>query len=298
MSKVFIGMPTYNGERYIAEAIQSILSQSFTDWKLLISDDCSLDNTEKICRNFASMNPRISYIRQEKNLGMSANFDYLLRQCDTPYFMWAAQDDIWRKDFLKTTVRILDDRPDIGVAFTGFINTDSYGRLIREYPHFPEFSGKANLFTVIRYLKSPEIMGKGNLMYALMRTNIASAVNSLYVDKLSWGADVIFAFGCIARGGVIISPDILYEKRHGGFSNLYSTKDDDPREAKKLIFRNPKNHMFPWSKFRAILRGHFDVSVNISHKFIVFIVLSVRSMRALYIYLCERNYKKFFRIIK
>lgn len=298
MAKVFIGMPAYNGERYIEEAIRSLVAQSFTDWKLVISDDCSKDRTEAICKKFVSEDNRISYVRQEKNIGMDANFAYLLKISDfqSEYFMWAAQDDIWRKDFLKTCVNILDGEKDISVAFTGMINTDSYSRLIREYPHLPDFSGKASARTVIKHLMSPEIMGRGNLMYALIRSDLAKKINSLYESKIAWGADMIFAFGIVAHGGAKIDPCVLYEKRHGGYSNPDSTKNDKPDKAEMLIFNNPKNHMFPISKFREFLKGNLDVSTGTPYKPIVLLVLSLRSIRAIFIHIKTRNFKKFFKI--
>lgn len=287
-------MPAYNGARYIKEALESLISQSFADWELLVSDDASKDETEGIVREIASRDIRIRYVRQEKNLGMDANFQYLLDQADAPYFMWAAQDDKWEKDFLKACVAILDEKKEVGVAFTGMINLDSYGRLIREYPHFPEFSGKAGPKTVIKHLMSPEIMGKGNLMYGLMRTGLARKISSYYESKIAWGADVIFAFGLVVHQGAWIDPRVLFSKRHGGYSNPDSTKDDDPKEAKMLVFKNPKNHMFPIRKYKEMLRGYLDVSRGTGYGPLIRLLVTYRSLRAIMLYLRARNYRKFF----
>lgn len=286
-------MPVYNGERFLKEAIESLINQSFTDWTMLISDDSSTDATEVIAKKFAEKDPRINFVKQPKNLGMNANFAYLLEQAHAPYFMWAAQDDVWYKDFIKECVAVLETEKKISTAFTEMINTDSYGRLIRTYPHLPKLSGKSNIKTVWKHLMSPEIMGKGNIMYGLIRTDLARRVNNLYSDKISWGGDVIFAFGLVVQGGVKVIPRVLYEKRHGGFSNSESTKDDDPKQARMLVFKNPKNHMFPIAKFKEFLKGHLTVAKGTSYKTLITICLYYRSLRALYIHLKTRNYKKF-----
>ena len=66
MAKVFIGMPAYNGERFIKEAIDSLRGQSYVDWVMLISDDASTDKTRAICEEYAKKDQRITYYRQEK----------------------------------------------------------------------------------------------------------------------------------------------------------------------------------------------------------------------------------------
>ncbi|MBU4353452.1 glycosyltransferase, partial [Candidatus Parcubacteria bacterium] len=89
MAKVFIGMPAYNGERFIGEAIESLLNQSFSDFTLFISDDASTDGTQAICENYAKKDPRIICHRQEKNIGMFPNFKFLLDRANGDFFMWA-----------------------------------------------------------------------------------------------------------------------------------------------------------------------------------------------------------------
>jgi glycosyltransferase involved in cell wall biosynthesis len=113
--KLTIGMPVFNGEKYLAEAIDSLLVQSFTDFELIISDNSSSDNTETICREYANKDYRISYIRQEKNIGPALNFAFLLNAAQGKYFMWAAQD------FVEKAIAVLDVENDCGLVFSNFI---------------------------------------------------------------------------------------------------------------------------------------------------------------------------------
>jgi len=85
---VSIGMPVYNGGKYIREALDSLLKQSFSDFELIISNNASTDGTEAICCEYADWDSRIRYVLQPENLGPAANFHYVLGEAQGKYFMW------------------------------------------------------------------------------------------------------------------------------------------------------------------------------------------------------------------
>ena len=118
--KVSIGMPVYNGEKYIREALDSLLAQTFTDFELIISDNASTDGTEAICREYAARDPRIRYVRQSENRGPTANFHFVLDEAVGEYFMWAAYDDLWGNHFLAQALGRMNS-PDVGFAFPTFV---------------------------------------------------------------------------------------------------------------------------------------------------------------------------------
>ena len=72
---VSIGLPVYNGENFVAEAIQCVLSQTFSDWELIISDNASTDRTVHICREFAAKDARIRVHQNKQNMGVCPNFN-------------------------------------------------------------------------------------------------------------------------------------------------------------------------------------------------------------------------------
>jgi glycosyltransferase involved in cell wall biosynthesis len=109
---VSIGMPVYNGEQTLRTALDSLLSQSFSDFELVISDNASSDATESICRDYAERDRRIRYVRQGKNLGATENFRYVLDEAHGEYFMWAASDDVRSPDFLELNLDYLEKHPD------------------------------------------------------------------------------------------------------------------------------------------------------------------------------------------
>lgn len=125
--RVFIGMPVYNGEKHIRETIDSILSQTFTDFQLLISDNGSTDQTGEICREYAERDERVVYYRQKENLGMAGNFNYVVQPKGADYFKWAAHDDTLEPDYLLKCIELLDSNPSLAMAHcpTNRISDDS-----------------------------------------------------------------------------------------------------------------------------------------------------------------------------
>ena len=114
--QLVIGMPVYNGGRYISETIESILNQTFSDFILLISDNASTDQTQHICQEFARKDKRISYRRQDKNLGMAGNFNYVLQPGNAPFFKWAAHDDLIRPNYLEKCIELLKKEPELAIV--------------------------------------------------------------------------------------------------------------------------------------------------------------------------------------
>lgn len=124
---VSIGMPVYNGEPFISEALDSLLAQTFTDFELIISDNASTDETEAICRNYAAKDKRIRYLKQLENRGASANFQLVLHEAVGEYFIWAAADDLQSKDFLEIQIESLKKHNEIVLITTDVQNIDELG---------------------------------------------------------------------------------------------------------------------------------------------------------------------------
>jgi len=227
--KVSIGMPVYNGEKYIRKALDSLIAQTFTDFELIISDNASIDNTENICRTYAERDSRIRYIRQRKNIGMTANFQFVLDDAVGEYFMWASHDDEWCIFFVLKCVEMLLDNPKIGMAFTNIEGIDTYSRKYREMPSFAHFSGEDSFKTIFRFLIQPEYFGKANLFHSLFKRQLLQEVNNLdfqiiHSDRIAWGVDMCFNLGVLARGGMLVNDKVCFKKR-------YERTMDNPNEV-------------------------------------------------------------------
>lgn len=120
-ARVTIGLPVYNGEKYIEEAINSVLSQTYEHFRLIISDNASTDSTAQICQNVAKKDQRIQYVRQSENIGAINNFRYVREIAETEYFLWLAFDDRLMPDFLARAVKTLDSDHGCALVFCDYI---------------------------------------------------------------------------------------------------------------------------------------------------------------------------------
>ncbi|HRK95685.1 MAG TPA: glycosyltransferase family 2 protein [Rhodospirillales bacterium] len=114
--RVSIGLPVYNGENYMAAAIEGVLNQTFSDLELIVCDDASTDRTAEICREYMARDNRIRYHRNERNRGAAPNYNNLVRMARGEYFKWIAHDDVITPDYLAKTVDALDRRPEAVLA--------------------------------------------------------------------------------------------------------------------------------------------------------------------------------------
>lgn len=122
---VTIGLPVYNGENFVAEAIRSILAQTYTNFELVISDNASTDRTEAICRELAAGDDRIRYDRAPENNGAAWNYNRVVEMAAGKYFRWLAHDDALEATTLAKSVKILEERPEVVLCFTWTQDIDS-----------------------------------------------------------------------------------------------------------------------------------------------------------------------------
>lgn len=108
--KVSVGVPVYNGGMFISNRLESILSQTLRDIEVIISDNASTDSTQAICEEYAKKDKRIRFIRQKKNLGMLWNYNFVLKEAKSDYFVWAAADDLWQPTFLEKNIDALESK--------------------------------------------------------------------------------------------------------------------------------------------------------------------------------------------
>lgn len=133
--RLSIGLPVYNGERYIKFALDSILAQTYDDFEVIISDNASTDCTMQICQEYAARDPRIKYHRNIENIGAAANFNRTFHLSKSPYFKWAASDDVLSPTFLEKCVEILDQNPDVVLSYAKANRIDSSGAVDGAYDY-------------------------------------------------------------------------------------------------------------------------------------------------------------------
>jgi glycosyltransferase involved in cell wall biosynthesis len=114
--RLSIGLPVFNGEKYLEETIKSLLGQSFVDFELIISDNASIDGTQDICQAYASRDRRIKYYRNAENIGATQNWYRVFDLSSSEYFASAAHDDLYAPDYMEKCISVLDRDSSIVVC--------------------------------------------------------------------------------------------------------------------------------------------------------------------------------------
>lgn len=131
---ISIILPVYNGERYLAESIESILNQSYQNLELIIVDDCSTDSTKSIILSYAEQDERIIYLRNDTNLKLPASLNRGFRQARGEYWTWTSDDNLYMPTAIERMAEFLDGHPDIAMVYCDMDVIDETGSVIKQLP--------------------------------------------------------------------------------------------------------------------------------------------------------------------
>ena len=109
MKLVSIVLPVYNGERYLRESIDSILCQTYSNWELIVMDDCSNDSTPEIVAEYIEKDARISYYRNEKNLRLPRNLNCGFSLAKGDFLTWTSDDNRYKPEAIQAMVEKLEE---------------------------------------------------------------------------------------------------------------------------------------------------------------------------------------------
>ena len=203
---VSVGLPVFNGENYLAEAVKSILDQTFGDFELIICDNASTDRTEEIARRFAALDKRVRYHRNATNIGGGRNQKLAVDLSRGRYVRLAAHDDLIAPTFLEECVRELENRPDAIICFSGTIVIDEDGNQVSTYQ---STRGSANRPSK-RLAELAFRVHNCDAIYGVMRTDALRRARPLgnYID-----ADKVFLSGLAMQGRFHALDRPLFYKR-------------------------------------------------------------------------------------
>jgi glycosyltransferase involved in cell wall biosynthesis len=238
-SKISIGLPVYNGEYFLEQRLNSLLGQTFSEFELIISDNASTDSTSEICKKFVERDSRITYYRQEQNMGPNWNFNFVLQKSHSPYFLWAGVNDKVSKYFLEKNYKILEIKPNV-IGSISKIEQENLNDIFynKQIDHF-----FVKLIKKLRSMKTTgcySIIGSyenkirfflkkstAKIIYGMFRTNELkkSIVKESFIGNDSATMLNILKFGDFH----IVEDDIMYEHIEGlsstgiiNMSNLYN----------------------------------------------------------------------------
>lgn len=256
---VTVGIPVYNGELYIQKAINSVLSQSHTNFELIISDNASTDSTEVICKEFARNDSRIKYVRHQINQGADFNFNFVLSEAKSKYFVWLGADDYWETTFLeKNTAKLESNNNIVGsiglVKFYGIGDfyikknlvfkiknkmkrgsNDEYEKYTHVRPVSGSYEKKASIY--LRF-------DQASFVYGLFRTEKLRN-RMVSVNMIGW--DLILILNVLKDGDLYVIDEVLL---HRFVSGVHSECSYINFYKKKIIpFRElicPGSTLFIW----------------------------------------------------
>ena len=206
---VSIGLPTYNGERYIREALDSLVAQDYPNLEILVLDNASTDGTLAIVEEYARRDGRIRLIRNPINIGAPANFNLAFRESTGPFFMWAADDDRWEPSYVSACLSVLRAAPSAVLACSRVRFVDEAGDLVELDPLLydnPDLSSP-KIGRRIRILLS---RGAWYQVYGLMRRD-SLARTRLHTN--AYGADVVLLVELALLGPFVLVPETLFQYR-------------------------------------------------------------------------------------
>lgn len=190
MSKplVTIGLAAYNGSSTIKQSIEALFRQSFRDFRLIVSDDYSVDMTFSIACRYREADSRVVCVRQPKNLGPMGNFSFLLDCAETEFFMWASQDDLWSENYLDLSVMaLLRNREACFTIPTWRCTSRSLPGIRRlGLPSLAFLESPDKHERLIEFTKLPFRSFKDNITYGVYRTRVLRECNNALREKIKY----------------------------------------------------------------------------------------------------------------
>jgi len=207
--EISIGLPVYNGARFLEQALQSLLQQSYRDLELIISDNASSDSTPEICAHYSTRDARIRYVRQRKNIGAPRNWSLVATLARGRFFKWASVNDLVSPDMLEKCVAVLRARPDAVLAYgrTCLMDEESGAKALYAGDFALDDLRPSDRFEHL--LRSLEL---NNAQSGLIKV---SALRETGLDRPYAGGDVPLMAELALRGTFVLIPDVLLFRRMG-----------------------------------------------------------------------------------
>jgi glycosyltransferase involved in cell wall biosynthesis len=229
--RVSIGVPVHDGENYLAEMLDSVLAQTYSDFELIISDNASTDRTEGICRAYAASDERIQYFRNEENLGAAENFNRVFELSSGEYFKWAAHDDLCAPEFLERCVEVLDRDLSVVLCHPRTRIIDEHGKPLYDY------IVKLNTDSTKRHERFREMISVEHWCFQVFGLIRARALRMTPVIASYTGSDRILLAELSLIGRVYEIPEYLFFRRE----HPRTSTSQFPDNRERMAWFDPKN---------------------------------------------------------
>lgn len=261
--RVSIGMPVYNGEQFLEQALDSILAQTFGDFELIISDNCSTDKTQAICQSYAAKDQRIRYYRNEYNLGAGKNFNRVAELATAEYFRWACYDDLCAPELLERCVEVLDHNPAVVLCYPKSVIVDEHGQHLENYDDDLHLSFPKPHQRYQRFHQRYRHGARCNVLFGLIRTNVLK-MTPLMGNYPS--SDVILLAELALLGEYYEVPEYLFLRREHPQTSRRAHHAFRNRLAWYAPDKKGKLHLTRWKWFFEYLAAIRRVQMNWGEK--------------------------------
>lgn len=230
---VSIGLPVFNGERFLEGSARALLGQTFTDIELIICDNASTDGTADICSQLADEDRRVRVVRHETNIGAAANFNSAFTAARGRYFKWAADDDHHEPTYVEACVSALEGRPEAPLAYCRAQSIDATGRILR-----PDWGDRSDLASDQIEVRLAAALARPRdpiplPMFAVMRRDVLAATGLLQPMP---EFDRALIAELALHGPFIEVPKVLFGHREHG-DRMGPVLASDSRAAARLLGR-------------------------------------------------------------
>lgn len=205
--RLSVGLPVRNGENFLEAALESIRSQTFDDFEVIVADNASTDATAAICSAYAACDERIRYVRNPRDLGAAGNHNLVLEQATGAYFKWQAHDDVCRPEFFERCVAALDANPAAVGAYPCALDIDTDDSAIGKWPSRPALAApdaSTRFAEVLRTSKEPMPV------FGVLRTTAVRELGGLGAYPSS---DRVLVCALSLRGPLLEIPAFLLHHR-------------------------------------------------------------------------------------
>jgi glycosyltransferase involved in cell wall biosynthesis len=267
MAKVSIGMPVYNGDKYIGIAIDSVLKQNYSDFELIICDNNSTDDTQKICMKYLNLDSRIKYYRNSKNLGAGRNYNKVFELSNGEYFAWLAHDDFIAPEYIKKCVDVMDSDPNVVLCYakTIFVNENC--------EHIKDYDNPMDLGSFDRTLRFQYLVSADHIVvevFGLIRKKILK--NTKLIDSFMTSDRVLLGELALYGRFFKINEYLFFHREHGGRS--VKLNPDPIAREKWFDTRNNMKVVFPqWRRllehFKSTLRVPMSLRQRLTLSYVV-----------------------------
>jgi glycosyltransferase involved in cell wall biosynthesis len=240
-------MPVRNAAETVDAAIISLLAQTHDDFRLIISDNASTDETGEICQAYAAREPRVEYVRQPRDLDQIGNFRFVLEAADSPFFMWACGDDLWDPTFAEKNVAVLEADPELGssVSLVRFQNEGQFRHLSQST--FPLAGSVRD--NIARYLD--DLSDNTRVFGVYRRQHLVDS----YPDRLFAAWDYGLVAGTLRFGKHHVVPEVLLTRDLSAESYYH----------RRVSYDNPAaiDRIFPLLPLTRYLRSELRIPLDV-----------------------------------